>query len=123
MSDLYLPEGRLLHTRENREICASRHRLAQAMEHRTILEGVTLLCDSDHDLVVRVGRFTGLIPREEAALGVAEGTTREIAILSRVGKPICFTVEAMEGSSLLLSRRKAQQLALDHIMTCWQRIM
>jgi small subunit ribosomal protein S1 len=54
---------------------------------------------------------------------VAEGRTREIAILSRVGKPVCFTVEAVDGPehapSLLLSRRRPQALALRHMLAAW----
>lgn len=96
----------------------------RAMRTGQILEGRALLCGTEHNLIVQVGPFTGSIPREETALGIAEGTTREIAILSRVGKPVCFTVEAIEGPetapTLLLSRRRAQQLALNHILNTWQ---
>ena len=120
----FLPEGRFLYTTENQKACASRRSLLRAMSEEQILEGRALLCGTEHNLIVQVGPFTGIIPREEAALGITEGTTREIAILSRVGKPVCFTVSAVEGSerapTLLLSRRRAQQLALDHIMNTWQ---
>lgn len=120
----FLPEGRLLYTPDNQKACSSRHGLIQAMTTNRILEGRVLLCDTDHSLIVRVGTFTGTIPRDEAALGIREGTTREIAILSRVGKPICFTITAVEGSEtapvLLLSRRKAQEAALQHILANWQ---
>lgn len=120
MPKAYLPEGRLLNTTENQARCASRDGLLKAMERGDILEGLTLLCSPEHDLTVRVGEFTGLIPRQEAALGVAEGTTREIAILSRVGKPICFTVKSMDGDVLYLSRRRAQEKALAHMMDAWR---
>ena len=93
------------------------------MAEEAILEGTALLSEENHDLIIRVGPFTGRVPREEAALGIAEGTTRDIAILSRVGKPIAFTVISVKGSesspSLLLSRRRAQELALEHMMTHW----
>ena len=120
MTSRYPPEGRLLHTPENEAACADAGGLRRAMEAGTILEGVAQLCDEAHNLLVSVGPFTGVIPREEAALGVAEGTTREIAILSRVGKPVCFTVEALEeaGGALRprLSRRRAQRAALDAML-------
>jgi len=116
----FLPEGRLCYTKENQTLCTTMDGLRRAMTEQIILEGITLLCDVHHDLSVRVGPFTGLIPRSEAALGIAEGTTREVAILSRVGKPICFTVRAIEGNSLLLSRRQAQQFALEYITTHWK---
>ena len=124
MNTRFLPEGRFLYTSENQKACATRQSLMRAMSTEQILEGRALLCSTEHNLTVQVGPFTGIIPREEAALGIAEGTTREIAILSRVGKSLCFTVTAVEGPdltpTLLLSRRRAQQLALDHIMNTWQ---
>ena len=120
MTSRFPPEGRLIHTPENKAACATQAGLAQAMGSGTILEGMALLCDSSHDLTVALGPFRGVIPRQEAALGIAEGTTRDIAILSRVGKPVCFTVEKLEevNGTLrpLLSRRRAQQAALDHLM-------
>ena len=124
MNARFLPEGRLLYTSENQCACASRRALLQAMDEGRVLEGRALLCSACHDLVVQAGPFTGTILREETALGIAEGSTREIAILSRVGKPVCFTVEAVEGPEdapvLLFSRRRAQALALRHILASWR---
>lgn len=120
MTTLLPPEGRLLHTEKNRALCATKTGLIQAMEERRVLEGKAILCDAGHNLSVTLGPFTGYIPREEAALGIAEGTTREIAILSRVGKPVSFTVEAVEQEEGLirprLSRRAAQAMALERLM-------
>ena len=124
MTSPFLPEGRLLHTPENQAACASPEGLRQAMKTGAILEGIALSCDARHDLTVSLGPFTGRIPREEAALGIAEGETRDIAILSRVGKPVCFTVEGLEGQDgrlvPLLSRRRAQQMALEHMLAHWR---
>lgn len=119
MSNLYLPEGRLLHTPENQAAWETLSSLRQAMEQETVLEGRAVLCTPGHDLLVNLGPFTGTIPREEAALGIREGTAREIAILSRVGKPISFTVTGVaEGAppQLTLSRRRAQELALAELL-------
>ena len=120
MSNLYLPEGRLLHTPENQAAWETLSSLRQAMEQETVLEGRAVLCTPGHDLLVNLGPFTGTIPREEAALGIREGTAREIAILSRVGKPVCFQITALEESEGVLrprlSRRRAQQAALDAML-------
>ncbi len=93
------------------------------MARGTVLEGLALLCDENHDLTVQVGPFLGRIPRAEAARGIAEGTTRDIAILSRVGKPVSFTVEALDQVDgqlhPTLSRRRAQELALDRLLEDW----
>ena len=124
LTSRYPPEGRLLHTPENEAACATAEGLRRAMEAGTVLEGVARLCDGAHNLLVSVGPFSGVIPREEAALGIAEGATREIAILSRVGRPVCFTVEALEEQEgrlrPVLSRRRAQQLALDWMLETWR---
>ncbi|MEG2222812.1 MAG: 30S ribosomal protein S1, partial [Oscillospiraceae bacterium] len=80
-----------------------------------------LSCDASRNLSVKLGDFTGIIPRAEAALGIADGSTREIAILSRVGKPVSFLVTELAplpygGVHITLSRRKAQELALHHAL-------
>jgi small subunit ribosomal protein S1 len=120
MSNPFLPEGRLLDTPENQRICASLSALQRAVETETILEGRAVLCTPEHDLVVSVGNLTGIIPREEAALGIREGTTREIAILSKVGKPVSFIVTEVDMSErspmLILSRRRAQERALRSLL-------
>ncbi len=116
MSMGHLPEGRLLPTLENQASVSSRSALDRARARETILEGRALLCTPDHDLIVRLGPFTGRIPRQEAALGIREGTAREIAILSRVGKPVAYTVTGWAGDTPLLSRRRAQELALAALL-------
>ena len=121
MTNRYLPEGCLLHTPENEARCASPAALRRAMEQGELLEGTAILCGAEHDLLVELGPFRGRIPREEAALGIAEGTTRDIAILSRVGRPVCFTVEALETENGVLrprlSRRRAQQAAQSALLS------
>lgn len=121
MTNAYLPEGRLLESEENKAHCKTIDTLIHAMEQRIVLEGRVLLCDAGRNLSIKVGQFNGIIPREEAALGIAEGTTREIAILSRVGKPVSFVITGVEVGPgripiLTLSRRQAQALALSHLL-------
>ncbi|MDD5937464.1 MAG: S1 RNA-binding domain-containing protein [Clostridiales bacterium] len=121
MTSRFLPEGRLLYTPGNTAACATAEGLARAQALGSILEGTALLCDENHDLLVRLGPFTGRIPRTETALGIAEGSTRDIAILSRVGKPVSFTVERLDNKDgvlcPLLSRRHAQAMALEEILS------
>ena len=120
MPNLYPPEGRLLHTAENQAAGESLAALRQAMARQTVVEGRAVLCTPTHDLVVRLGAFTGTIPREEAALGIREGTAREISILSRVGKPTACVVTGVEEAPfrLTLSRRRAQERALEALLAC-----
>ena len=92
--------------------------LRKARQEGTILRAPALLCTQAHDLLVDLGCCTGRIPRNETAIGIADGSTRDIAILSRVGKAVSFRV--MEFSScgeVLLSRRLAQEEARASIFS------
>lgn len=82
----YLPEGMQIHTGRHPKTPDD---LRRAMQSGEIITATALLCDEAHNLHVSVAGVSGVIPRAEAALGVAQGTVRDIAILSRVGKPVC----------------------------------
>ncbi|MDD4715803.1 MAG: S1 RNA-binding domain-containing protein [Oscillospiraceae bacterium] len=116
----YLPEGKLLLTEYNQSYLSSPAGLQKAMDTGQILEAQAVRCDAAHNLLVDLNGVPGIIPREEAALGIEDGSTREIAILSRVGKLVSFTVESLDFSGqtpeVLLSRKRAQQMALRHLM-------
>ena len=99
----------------------SREQLKKHCQDGMILEAVAQSATTGHDLIVDLGDVRGIIPREETAIGISDGTVRDIAILSRVGKPVCFRVTSTEGlwephPYVYLSRRAAQQEALDHLL-------
>ena len=110
--EAYLPEGKRYRRPENSAWLCSADSLLQAKKSGVILEAQAALCDSAHNLSVDLGCMKGLIPREEGAVGIREGTVRDIAILSRVGCPVCFTVQDIVGDGdqpyALLSRADAQ---------------
>ena len=109
----YHPEGGLIDTPENIAACSSVAALTEAMESGRVLEAVTLMCDYDHNLVLNIAGIRGIIPRTEGAVGIAEGNVRDIALISRVGKPVCFIVERIDCTGdepvAYLSRRAAQE--------------
>ena len=119
-NDKFLPEGALIHTPQNLMHTESLDSLYAAMENETVLEGEVTLCDAEHNLTVRIGKFLGIIPHSEAAIGIDDGSTREIAIISRVGKPVAVTVIGIDRNEreikLLLSRKNAQKKALAHFL-------
>lgn len=121
MKTVYLPEGSLLGEPANVAACSSLDGLRRARVTRQVLEGMAVSCDANRDLLVRFGPFLGVIPRNEAALGVAQGITREIAILARVGKPVSFLITDLQETDgvvkPILSRCQAQKLALEHIFS------
>ena len=52
--------------------------LRRAMMQGSILESRVLLCDREHNLHVDLGAMRGIIPREEGAVGIDDGTVRDI---------------------------------------------
>ena len=95
--------------------------LRSAMESRAVVEGVARRCDAALNLSVQLGRISAIMPREEANAPWISGANREIAVLSRVGKPICCTVESIaadaKGAPLVtVSRRQAQEQAMDAML-------
>lgn len=96
-------------------------RLRRALESGEILEAPVQRCGADHTLYLNLGGVQGRIPREEAVAPWISGAERDIAVLSRVGKPTCFTVTALEADekgapAALLSRRAAQERAMAYLL-------
>lgn len=80
-----------------------------------ILRAMCVKCDEWHNLHVDLGTQTGIIRRQEAGLGMPE--PRKIAIVSRVGKPVCFQVLGFDSSDRpVLSRRAAQAEARSYFL-------
>ena len=116
MSD-YLPEGM-----RTTAAGLSRQQILQAVGQPKILEARAVMCDSAHNLIVELGSTRGIIPKEECALGIREGTVRDIAILSRVNKPVCFAVTGMTKTHAgepvaVLSRRTVQQHCMEEYLS------
>lgn len=111
------PEGWRIDTPDNRAAMQSYSALSDASRENRILEGRAVICDAAHNLVVDLGCMHGVIPREEGAIGIREGTVRDIAIISRVNHPVCFLITGFEKKSdgsvfAVLSRRAAQEKCL-----------
>ena len=110
----YYPEGKLLNTVENLSALQSLSALNDAYHEGRILEARAVVCDSSHNLTVDLGAIKGIIPREEGAIGIREGTVRDIAVISRVNRPVCFIITDLRKNEAgkpiaILSRRLAQE--------------
>ena len=113
----YLPEGAGPLFPENQPLSV----LRQAMENQTVLEGLAIRCDAQRDLTVRFGGYEGIVPRPDAIHPAISGAERDIAVLSRVGKPTCFTITGiqLDGGGrphFTLSRRAAQEQAIAWLL-------
>lgn len=114
----FLPEGKRMDTADNLSAISSFEGLHTAMERGDILEARAVLCDHEHNLKVNLPCMSGIIPRVEGALGIREGNVRDIALLSRVGRAVCFTVQDIiqedDHTTAVLSRAQAQRQCVEN---------
>ena len=115
---IFKPEGQLITTEENRRYLSSPFSLREAYYSEAFLEGRVTRCDSEHNLHIDLGCMKGIIPRNEGALGIEDGSVRDIALISRVNKPVVFVITGFvteeNGETVaMLSRRRVQQECME----------
>lgn len=118
----YKPEGLLIKTTRNYEYISSKAGLERALERQIILEAPVVLCDHNFNLHVDLcAGIKGLIPRDEVEYSPDGEQIKDIAILTRVGKTVCFKVCGFRTSSsgeltAILSRRAAQRECVENYL-------
>jgi len=121
MPNLFKPEGFLANTAENREYISSLQGLQKAMNEGKILESTVLLCDSEMRLHVDLYGIRGIIEKQEAIFCREGEEIKDIAVITRVGKPVCFKVigfETRNGRTVaILSRREAQKTCFNEYLS------
>lgn len=91
--------------------------LYRGMSSGEIFQAMCVKCDEFHNLHLELKDARSIIPREETALGIREGTVKEIAILSRVGKWVSFQALGFDSrGTAILSRRAAQAEAKHYFL-------
>ena len=109
----YSPEGFLIDTPENIEYTSSLSGLEYAMKNDITLEARAGLCDSEHNLIVELGKMRGIIPKAETAFIPDGQPQKDIAIITKVGKPVSFKVISLpknpSAEPIILSRKAAQE--------------
>lgn len=117
LTSSYPPEGSLLFTEENRAYTSSLDGLERAMEEGRILEAAAVRCSSTLNLSVELGPYVGTIEKDECVFPFGD-PVKDIAVITRVGKPVCFKVIRIDRSKpgeprICLSRRAAQQECIE----------
>ena len=121
----FYPEGKIYKLPENKRCMSSLSALADAQVRETVLEAPVIMCDTEHNLIVDIGCVRGIIPRSEGAVGIEDGSTRDIALISSVGRTVCFVVTAVKTDGngktyAILSRRRAQELCREYMLNSLQ---
>ena len=89
--------------------------LRAAMASGEILQATALAFDTRRQLRFELGGVKAVMPFAQCADGAETGNVRDIAVLTRVGRPTCFVIEGLDTDEVgapcyRLSRAKAQQL-------------
>lgn len=118
----FKPEGSLIGTQENTDSFTSKASLKDAFYSRRILEARAVVCDRQHNLHVDLGVMKGIIPREEGAIGIDDGSVRDIAVISRVNKPVNFRITDFVTdengiTTALLSRKQVQEECMSEYIS------
>lgn len=113
----FYPEGILYFSDENQKYLSNQEYFKEAIERNITLEARVTMCDSEHNLIVELPFGKGIIPRLEGAVGIDDGTTKDIALISKVNKFVCFKPLCIETdndgvTTAILSRKLAQQECL-----------
>lgn len=114
----YYPEGKCrLLNRRFEELSEAR----EAMRRGDILEGRVILCDGEHNLHIDLGAVRGIIPRCEGAVGIEEGEQKDIALISRVNKSVCFKITEIAENDVgrptaFLSRKAVQEECIKNYL-------
>ncbi len=110
----YQPEGALIASPEVQGYLSSWQGLERAMEKGKILEGMPYLCD--HDMTLHFsfdGHVHGIMKKEDVLYPGQGEDVKDIAVLTRVGKPVAFRVLHLEKEGeqkiAFLSRRAVQK--------------
>lgn len=117
----YLPEGELSKTAANRFFLSSCESLMSAADRGEILEAPCTLCDCrTMTLTVKLpDGIRGIIPKSEVCLTHDGSEVKDIAVITRVGKPVQFKIRSFidGGTTAVLSRRDAQTECYENYLS------
>ena len=117
----YVPEGDLLKSEANKFYLSSRESLVLAADRGEILEGMCTLCDcATMTLTVKLtDGIRGVIPRSEVCWQADGSETKDIAVITRVGKPVQFKIRTFcdGGKTAILSRCDAQRECCENYLS------
>ena len=115
----FKPEGMLITSAKNYELTRSYEGLRYAMEKRLTIEAAAVMCDHELNLIVELcPEIKAIIPKNESVYNPSE-SVKDIAILTRVGKPVCFkvigfSIDTAGKKTAILSRRAAQKECFEN---------
>ncbi len=123
MDNRYRPEGKLIATAGNREFLSTASSLERACAMGKILESVAVFCadgERGKELFFDFGVMRGVMPQDEVEYSKTGETTKDIAVITRVGKAVAFKIlgfDIRDGErTAVLSRKEAQRECTENYL-------
>ena len=114
---IYKPEG---FCAAGGDCCYTSAMVERAIVRGQILEAKAAMCDETMALSLDLGCMRGVIEKNEASYNADGSDVKDIAVITRVGKSVCFKVRGIEkihGEQVaVLSRRDAQKECLENYL-------
>ena len=85
----------------------SREELSRCMASGEVLQSTALAYDTGHRLRFELGGLRGIMPFADCVDAAPGETVKDIAVLTRVGRPTCFVLDAI--ITFILSRMKVEE--------------
>lgn len=108
----YMPEGYLIDSELNRFYTSGTAGLEAAFRSGDIIEAYCTMCGEDRSLYFRHRGIKGRIDRALAA----PADSKDISLITCVGRPISFKVVGKAGDTYIFSRKAAMEEAIECIM-------
>ena len=86
----YKPEGSVISSSKNREYLSNEQGIIRAINEGVILEAMAIRCDEKFTLAVDLGWIKGYIDKSDVLYSPTGEEIRDIAVITRVGKAVCF---------------------------------
>ena len=83
MTQIYKPEGSYDALKESAKIFESIKSIEDAIASGIILEAPVLLCDNERNLTLQLGKFKGIMPKQEVLYSPCMEEPKDIAIITQ----------------------------------------
>lgn len=94
----FYPEGILINSEKNKAYLRDLDGIKQAKKKNITLEALALSCDNSFNLKIDIKGVDAYISKEDVAVSQSGAPIRDIAIISRVGRPVCFKIVDIDES-------------------------
>ena len=99
----------------------NREELSRCMANGEVLQSTALAYDTERRLRFELGGVRGIMPFADCVDAAPGETVKDIAVLTRVGRPTCFVIMGTERNITCSPARRPSAAAGHSTWTRWKR--